>query len=516
MRRPEDRASLKPGTKSSPIGARDTIGTLRRYPDLAVLATLLLLTATLSRSFSQTASLGPIYVTEVAMAIAFCIAIARLGIGGTWRTLRDRLPLPALMVIWVLGIIATLRGLSEFSLSLVSDDIGLFDYTLILPLLALVVWDRKRHEALFAVLVACGLAAMVTFVVVYAAAQITGEADTLLTLQGSAAGLYMSLAVSWIFARLVNGVPTSRWLAALVPIGLVLMALTSQRSVWAMAILALGAVAVLAPRTRRIRVGFATAALLPLAFAAAIGVQAVLTATIDPVKGSTSNFAVTSLPTDTGIPAAPEPDPVPAPEPEPVPSGEPETNPPAEPVAPAADEDGNDGPQLARELTNLGDTDAGESQNVRWRLAYWGELLSRVPDHPILGAGFGEPAEFTWNGLKYDYRDGDPTNTLDVAGPHNGFVSFVYRMGVPALLALLFVIGVAGARVRNALREPGLATDDRVALVTLVAMFAAGTVACSFNEGLTGPFLGLFFWVPLGMLLIWPGTRGAERPGTPA
>ena len=44
---------------------------------------------------------------------------------------------------------------------------------------------------------------------------------------------------------------------------------------------------------------------------------------------------------------------------------------------------------------------------------------------------------------------------------------------------------------------------------------AAGAMASSFNEGLTGPFLGLFFWVPLGMLLLWPFTRGRER-GSPA
>ena len=52
-------------------------------------------------------------------------------------------------------------------------------------------------------------------------------------------------------------------------------------------------------------------------------------------------------------------------------------------------------------------------------------------------------------------------------------------------------------------------------LVALAGMLAAGTMASSFNEGLTGPFLGLFFWVPLGMLLLWPFTRGRER-GSPA
>ncbi len=96
--------------------------------------------------------------------------------------------------------------------------------------------------------------------------------------------------------------------------------------------------------------------------------------------------------------------------------------------------------------------------------------------------------------------------------PHNSFVNFLYRLGIPAFLALLFVLFVAVRNVWRALRE-GLEGTERVALTTLAGMLAAGTMASSFNEGLTGPFLGLFFWVPLGMLLIWPFTR--ERASAP-
>ena len=289
--------------------ARATLG---RYPDAALLAALLLLTATLSRSFSQV-SVGPVYVTEVVMGVAGLIAIRRLGLRGSWRTLRERLPLIALGVIWLLGVIATVRGLGGYSLSLVSEDIGLVDYSLLLPLLALVVYDRARHETLFGVLVACGFAGMATFAVAYTAAQLTGEPDALITLQGSAAGLYTSLAVSWICARVAHGVPTPRWLIALAPVGLVLMFLTSQRSVWMMAILALAAIAVLAPRPRRRRAVLAAAAVVPVAFALAIGVQQVLVETVEPVKGSTSNFAVTSYDNDAGVEVQPTPAPPPAP-----------------------------------------------------------------------------------------------------------------------------------------------------------------------------------------------------------
>ena len=201
-----------PGTISA--GATAVVSTLRRYPDLALVAALLLLTATFSRSFSQAVSIGPIYVTEVVMVLAGAIAIPRLGVGASWRVL-NRLPLPALILIWVVGAIATLRGLNDFGLSMVVNDIGLVDYTLLLPLLALVVVDRERHEAMFSVLVACGFAGIGAFLVTYSASQITSTPDALIKLQGFSAGLYMSLAVAWIAARVANGIATSRWLMAL-------------------------------------------------------------------------------------------------------------------------------------------------------------------------------------------------------------------------------------------------------------------------------------------------------------
>ena len=447
---------------------RETIATCRSYPELALIAMLLLLTAIFSRSFSKGVSIGPVYVTEVVMLASAATAVVRLGLRGSWEALR-RLPLIPLALIWLVGVIATVRGLRDFGLSAITDDVGLFDYTLLLPLLALVVVDRRRHEALFTVLVACGFAGIATFCVAYSADQLANRSDTLITLQGSAAGLYMSLAVAWIAARLVNGVPTSRWLIALLPIGLVLMGLTTQRSVWMIAILALGAVVVAAPSGVRMRAALATAAVLVVGFAAAAGVQAGVNTTLGGVEGSDVNFASGS--------------------------------------------GGSSAPQLTKELgSSLGGGDSAEADNVTWRIAYWKELISRTPDSPLTGVGFGRPAAFTWDGRKYDFRDGDPGTGIDVAGPHNSFVNFLYRMGIPAFLAFVFVIGVALLNVWRALRNDDLEVNDRVAVTTLLAMLAAGTMASAFNEGLTGPFLGLFFWVPLGMLLLWPAARGAQAP----
>lgn len=451
--------------------AKSWLATLRQFPDLALIAGLLVLTATLSRTFSTGVHVGPIYVTEVVMAVSGAIAVARLGISRSWRVL-GRLPLPALALFLAVGLIATVRGLSEFGFSMVSEDVGLAVYSLVLPLLTLVVVDRRRHEALFAVLVACGFAAMGFFAITYSIDQITGSANQLITLQGFAAGLYMSLGVAWIAARVVNGVPTPRWLIAMAPAGLVLMTLTSQRSVWLVAIFSLGVVVVLAPRPPGpFRPAIATAATIVVAFIVAVGIQAGITATIGGVQGSSENLTSSS----------------------------------------------GSGPQATTELRAItgGGGSSVESDNVNWRIAYWKELIGRTPQAPVLGVGFGKPSAFVWEDDKYDFRVGDPRSTFDVTGPHNAFIQVLYRMGIPALLALLFLLAVAAVRVRAALREEGISVSDRVALTTLSAMLVAGASSASFNDAFTNPYLGLFFWVPLGMLLIWPAVRGRTASPRP-
>ncbi|MBA2523754.1 MAG: O-antigen ligase family protein, partial [Solirubrobacterales bacterium] len=296
---------------------------------------------------------------------------------------------------------------------------------------------------------------------------ISGEANTLLTLQGSAAGLYMSLAVVWIWTRIAHGVPTPNWLKALVPVGLVLMGLTSQRSVLLVAVAALGAVVLLAPGPK-LRLALATPALLFVAFAGAAGIQAGIGAIDAGVQGSSENLTTSSA---------------------------------------------GGGPQLATELGAItgGGGGAGssiEEGNVSWRIAIWKELVGRVPDAPVLGVGFGRPSEFVWEGQKYDFRDGDPRSSFDVTGPHNSFVNILYRMGIPAFLAFIALLAVGAARLRSALREDGISLGDRVSVVTLGAIVVGGLVSAGFNETLTGPYFALFLWVPLGMLLLWPATRG--------
>jgi O-antigen ligase len=457
---------------AEPIGERGGVsarplelwGWARSNPDLALFGLLLLITAFFSRYFSKGLQVGPLYVTELVMLASGLIAVVRLGsVGEVWRMLR-RLPLPALALIWVVGAIATYRGLRDYTFSFVSEDIGLVDYTLVLPLLALMIVDRSRFRALYAILVACGFAGIVAFAVHFFSDHASGHVNYLWPLQGAAAGLYMSFAVIWIVARVVNGVPTSRWLLALVPVGIVLMSLTTQRSVWMIGIVALGAVALLAPGHVRLRTVGAVGGLLVITFVMALGAERMVNATFGDIQD------VNQDPTAAG---------------------------------------GTDKSQLSTELTSVADTSSTEGENVTWRIAYWKDLIGRTPDNPILGVGFGRPSAFVWNDRKYDFRDGRPGTGIDVAGPHNSFVEFLYRLGIPATLALIAIMLIAARNVYRAFRAGFEDRGERVLLTTLVGMALAGTMSASFNQALTGPFIGLFFWVPLGMLLLWPAASRA-------
>jgi O-antigen ligase len=148
-------------------------------------------------------------------------------------------------------------------------------------------------------------------------------------------------------------------------------------------------------------------------------------------------------------------------------------------------------------------------ENSRWRFAFWGELLERSTDRPVLGAGFAEPSRFVWEGELYDARTGEPG--FDVTGPHNGFVDIVYRMGVPALAAVVGLMAVALWRLRTSLDGRQRGDPDRLRQVTLLGMFAAAVATVSFNDALRVPYLAIFFWALLGLLLVEGRIGRSER-----
>ena len=127
----------------------------------------------------------------------------------------------------------------------------------------------------------------------------------------------------------------------------------------------------------------------------------------------------------------------------------------------------------------------------------------------MIGAGFGAPSNFTWSGIPYDSRTGDPNNRFDVTAPHNSFVNLLYRTGVVGLLAVVALVVLAAWRlVPFAWRSKG---ETRAVSIWLLAMLALTGAVASFAVALEGPFLGIFFWAALGLALLAPRLLSEPR-----
>jgi O-antigen ligase len=182
------------------------------------------------------------------------------------------------------------------------------------------------------------------------------------------------------------------------------------------------------------------------------------------------------------------------------------------PAGPESSTPGRDRtPPALRELDGLVASGSGQEEDNRdWRLAFWRRSIETGLDHPLLGIGFGKPLEFVWDGRRYDFRKGDASHELDVTAPHNEFVHVLARMGLPGFLALLALIAIAGWRGIQAMRTARLG-KARSDIVALTAMLAAAVAAVALNDALKGPFMALFFWTLLALLLIAPRLGRGER-----
>jgi len=459
-----------PAGSSHREGARSRGLSLSEDADLFLLLGLLLLTEVFGRSFSQIGVGDTVFVTEVLLVATTVAIVVRLGLRDAFELLRARVPLVLLLIFWLLGAYATVRGLRDWGLSFVTEDVGLFEYSVLVPLTVLVVRDRARLETFGLGLLIGSVVCAVLFFGTMIVLRVDSDSP-LVFLVGAPSGMYISFFVGWVATRFAHGLGVRPAFVALAAFGLLMMWITDQRSVWVAVIAVLVTVVLLSP-PRLIPIAV-MASLVVVTFAATVGLQSLF----------------------------------------PVPPG-----------ATVAEGDGGAGnPQAIREVSAIaGGASGAEAENVQWRLAYWKELSRRTfsdPQIAAVGIGFGEPAAFVWNGRKYDFRDGDPGTGQDVAGPHNSFVAILYRMGLPALLCVVGLVGVALWRVRPLLwGERRLESTQRANVVAIVAALGSTVAVASFNEALKGPFLGMYFWVAVALLLAVAaiyGTResaGSDRP----
>lgn len=423
----------------------------RLRPELLALAALFLLTAAFGRSFSKL-ELGPswLHPTEVVLAAVLVAAVARTGPREALCRIRATGAVVPLLVLWLFGAIAAVRGLSGWGFSDLLYDIGLVEYSVLVPLLSILVRDRFELLWLSGVVAVGG----VLSIAVQAAAVWSPSGWDLegrLELIEVASGLYVCVYAAWIAARLAAGRAVATWHFPFLVLGVALTIAGASRAAWVGLLVALAVVILLAPSGRR---------LLSTGFAAVILLLGV----------------VVSVPVES--PVSPE---------------APGTSQVVQEVGASFDESG----------------EGGESANARWRIAYWRWLLEESARVPAFGIGFGRPINFHWEGRIYDRRTGNPNVPFDVTPPHNSFLNLLYRTGLPGLLALAALMFVA---VRRLLPVALRAHDqDRAVAVFLLAALAAITAIACFAVVLEGPYMGMFFWATLGLALIAPRMLVAGR-----
>jgi hypothetical protein len=580
-------------------------------PDFVVLCVLVAGTIMLGRPFSKEVKLpgGPIYVTEVAVVAMAAFALWRLRLGGVWARVRKVVPLVPLLVFWLAGAIAALRGLHTYGFHQIVPDIGLVEFSIFVPLVAVVVDTRERLARLFAVVLAAGIVITIVYALLW---NFDPLGWFMLHDPSVAIALYMSLAALFVVARLVSRSPVTPLEIVYAAVALILVSVTTARASIVALASAFIAMVVLSPRRRAFTALLAAGALalsfggaflfeklrpsapplvivLPTApfghgFAAddisrgfvgggievgdaaegrysrrvALHQRFELSGLTGLVPGRryTIEFAVRPLAAQVvaGVVGDPtglrwglrywQTKPVPKwqffrrtlgatqgsetvglvaysgsqnvlfdgvrvvqasraagrlPPPPPPPPGAPAAPPPprlpSSPPPPSS--------PLIREFGVLGGK-SQEANNVHWRLAMWRFMLEETAHDPVFGVGFGKPTNFVWRGMIYDARTGDKTNTQDVTGPHNSFVNILFRMGLLGLLPLVALLVIAGLRSWRVLVRGTLSALDRAFALTSVAMVVAVAVTACFSVALEGPYMGLFFWLALGLVLALP------------
>ncbi|MFL5946352.1 MAG: O-antigen ligase family protein [Gaiellaceae bacterium] len=240
-------------------------------PDLALFGLLLVLTAMFGKRFSKLGMPGGIiYVTEIALAVIVVLALRRVGFRGALASMRRSVPFVPLAIFWMAGAVAAARGLHTFGPHAVVQDVGLVEYSLVVPLVAVLVDTRRRAELLVRTLIVAGAGAAVTFSAGFFLFRSSGIGPDRIAL--SAVTIYLALAVLLPTAFLLFGVGWSHASIVVAAVCVVLIMLTVVRGALVALVVSAAALIVLSPRRGR---GFALlGAAVGAAVVAAVALEA--------------------------------------------------------------------------------------------------------------------------------------------------------------------------------------------------------------------------------------------------
>ena len=456
--------------------------------ELVALAALLVLTGAFGRTFSKLElGFSWLHPTEAMILVVAAAALVRTPVREWPASLRRSGTLIPLLILWIWGAVAAVRGLVDWGFTRVLYDIGLIEYSALLALVAIVIRDRSDLLWLCKAIAVAGLLGMAAFAL-DRWAPLDWEVSSHLRLIQAASGMYIVIYAAWIAARIAANLKVPLWEYAALSAAIALVIIGHARSAWVGLVVALIIVGAFAIPGRRWAVTGSLFALVLLGAALSVGAERTppLDLPSPSVAASTLSDSIVVSPHANGVKGKPDD------------SG----------GRPVEHDDG---------ATGLGELTASfreseQQTNAQWRLAFWKYMLEESAQRPLFGAGFGTPSNFTWNGVHYDRRTGDPNDPFDVSGPHNSFVNLLYRTGLPGLLALLAILLLAVIRLLPVARRTR--GEDRAIAIWLLAALAATTVAASFNVALEGPFMGIFFWGILGLALVAPQFLGGPPEGS--
>lgn len=138
--------------------------------------------------------------------------------------------------------------------------------------------------------------------------------------------------------------------------------------------------------------------------------------------------------------------------------------------------------------------------NANWRRRIWMEMFREVmQNHPWIGMGFGIPfLPHIWMSEHGTFTDQYPLPNVD---PHNSHLSILYRTGIIGfILYFSFLISLFQAgllTISNVSRD----LNVRSQLIVCLSYVFLVLVHASFAVVLEGPYMGVPFWVTVGLVL---------------
>lgn len=138
------------------------------------------------------------------------------------------------------------------------------------------------------------------------------------------------------------------------------------------------------------------------------------------------------------------------------------------------------------------------ANNSKWRIIVWNDMIKESFKYPIFGYGFG---------IKYinetllNTPDWHEKLTKDTPiDPHNSYISFLFRsgfLGLAAFLAVLIKIFYISFKFLKSNKDLNIS----LILISLLSSTILILVTSFFMVVLEGPYLGIFLWINLGLIL---------------